>query len=513
MTAVSTRVPNSIVPIEARPQLRASIACAVACMLAAATCVAQTSNCGNAPPMPSIPARAKTFIRPAGTENDVARTTAAIQGALNALTPGDWLIFPPGLYRINQHLSIDKAGVTLYGKDATLRSENATDGALLVRADDVHVYSFTLDQASTSRQGAAWAGGISIFDDRGGGRRRVRGSVIQQNTINNSSGSGILAYKAADFTIADNKVWRSWSDGIHMTQGAINGIVVRNTVAQTGDDMIAVVSYAARGKTGTAASMYTDWVGLQDQLSRQIYIANNQVSDEYWGRGITVVGGSDVTIEKNSISRIPGTAGIYVTRETQYMTFGADNILIRGNQLSRIQTDAPTYKPANINIVVSGHGAIELGTTLFDDEVTNPTWRTAFSISNVAILDNTVDNAKYSAIRIGQGTNATIQSTDAGGGTFERSTLTGPVNNIVVSGNVFSNVKGPNPVEIRPGPITAIACSDNVINGTTFKSTCSNALAAATRVASVSGANVQCKADGSLVKGVVPKPPVLMTPG
>jgi hypothetical protein len=508
MTALSIDEPGRIKSSN-RLRTRSCVAFALAQILCM-TSFAQTSTCGKVPPVPTIPSNAKTFVRPASS--DPAQMAAAIQGTLNALTPGDWLIFPPGMYRIDRHLTIDKGGVTLYGQGATIRSENATDGALLVRADDVRIYSFTIDQASTGRQGAAWAGGISIFDDRGGGRRRVRGTVIQQNTINNSAGSGILAYKAADFTIAGNTIWRSWSDGIHMTQGAINGVVVRNDVSQTGDDMIAVVSYAARGKTGTAASMYTDWSGLQDQLNRQIYIGSNHVSDEYWGRGITVVGGSDVTIEKNIINKTPGAAGIYITRETQYMTFGADNILIRGNQLSRIQMDAPTYKPANINIVVSGHGAIELGATLFDDEISNATWRSAFSVSNVAIVDNTVNDAKFSAVRIGQGTNASTLSTNADGGTLERTTRTGPVNNIVVSGNTFSNVKGPSPVEIRPGPITAIGCSNNTVNGTAFKSNCSDALASAANVPIAVGANVQCNSDGSLRKGIVPKPPVLTTP-
>lgn len=38
-------------------------------------------------------------------------------------------------------------------------------------------------------------------------------------------------------------VRRSLSDGIHVTQGSRNGRIINNQVLETGDDMIAIVSY------------------------------------------------------------------------------------------------------------------------------------------------------------------------------------------------------------------------------------------------------------------------------
>ena len=66
--------------------------------------------------------------------------------------------------------------------------------------------------------------------------------------------------------------------------------MIKNTVRENGDDMIAVVSYMA--SDGTAiGSMTSSMTTLRDQrLNRNILITDNDVKGQYWGRGITVVG-------------------------------------------------------------------------------------------------------------------------------------------------------------------------------------------------------------------------------
>jgi hypothetical protein len=465
-----------------------------------------TANCSISPPIPAVPNSAKTYARNSGTDD-----TAAIQRALDGLKSGDWLVFPAGTYNISQHLTVLVSGVTLYGAGATIHSTSATDGALWIKSDDVAVYSFILEQDSTSRKSQPWAGGISVYDDRGVGHRTVRGAIIQGNTIRNSASVGVFTLNVENFTIASNTVWRSWADGIHMTGGDFNGRAINNTVSQTGDDMIAVVSYAAGTTPEPASVSYGNWPAVLAGLDKNIYIAGNTLSDQYWGRGISVVGGSDVTIENNNVSKTPVAAAVYLTRETSFMSFGDHNILVRNNALSQIETMQPSYKPPNFNFTLTSHGAIEIGSTMYTDENANPTWRQAFSMSNIAILNNTVDHAQFAGIRIGVGFAGSVVVAAASGTKFTRASLPGPVQNIAIQNNSINDVKSAGLIDAHSGlDIATTSCSNNILEGVAWPDKCTSSITGAVATPSVSGASVQCTAEGTLDPAVAPKAPGLL---
>ncbi|HEY6454407.1 MAG TPA: right-handed parallel beta-helix repeat-containing protein [Steroidobacteraceae bacterium] len=449
------------------------------------------ASCSAEPPVPAVPRTAKIFTRGASADE-----TAAIQQALNGLKSGDWLVFPSGTYVISRHLDVRASGVTLYGRGATLHSSNPKDGALVIEGDGVAVYGFTLEQDSSDREGAPWSGGISVDNDG----KPVHGAIVQNNTIKNSAAAGILLFRADHFTVADNTVWRSWADGIHMTAGSSDGRVIHNSVSQNGDDMIAVVSYAGARKAAAASVRYADWSQLlKSQLDRNIYIYGNHLSDQYWGRGISVVGGSDVTIEDNTVSRTPLAAAIYLVRETSWMTFGDHNILVKNNTLSQIQTLAPTYKPPNITIVPTHMPAIEVGATLFDDEMGNAAYRSALDVSNIAIIGNTVQSARFAGIRIGDGSQGSVVAADPAGKPVTLKSAPGPVSNVIVLDNKLSAVAGKELVEAHPGldPAT-ISCSGNTFDGKPW-STCSSTIPGRPMpAATVTGASLQCAANGAV---------------
>jgi parallel beta-helix repeat protein len=465
-----------------------------------------TANCRITPPIPAVPSTAKTYSHRSGTDD-----TAGIQQALDGLQTGDWLVLPAGTYNISQHLTVLASGVTLYGAGATIHSSSATDGAIWIKSDNVAVYGFTLQQDSKSRQSTPWAGGISVYDDRGAGSRTVRGAVIQNNTVNNSAAVGIFILNVENFTVANNTVWRSWADGIHMTGGAFSGRVINNTVSQNGDDMIAVVSYASSPKPAPAALNYANWPAVQAGLDRNIYIAGNSVSNQYWGRGISVVGGSYVTIANNNVSLTPGAAGIYLARETAYMTFGDHNILVSDNTVSQIETTAPSYQPVNNNMVLSGQGAIEVASTMYSDEYANPTWRQAFSMSDIAVLNNSVSHTQFAGIRLGLGSSGSGTAKASDGSTLTQTWLPGPVQNLTVKGNNLAEVKSAGVIDAYSGlDATTISCSDNTLNGVPWTTKCTSTVTGSSATATVSGASVQCTANGILDLSVSPKVPTLV---
>ena len=437
---------------------------------AAEPLTAAENDCSIAPQVPNIPHSIRTIGPGAGSDD-----TARIQDALNRLRPGEALAFMPGNYQIVKHLSVGISGVTLFGNGATIHATNRADGALVIQGDNVSVYGFTFTQDSSGRLSTPWAGGIAVFDDRGGGRRRVQGVTIQNNVVNNSSAAGIFLYKANGFTVSNNRVYRSWADGIHMTAGSSGGRVVHNSVVQTGDDMIAVVSYAGARGGAPAAVRYKNLPERADELDRNIYIAENEVSDQYWGRGITVVGGADVTIERNKISRTATGAGIYIARETSYASFGVHNILVSGNSISQVQTDAPTYMPPGFNPVLTHHGAIEILAQLTEDEMADPVLKEALSVGDIALLGNQVQQARFAGIQLKTNSSNPISRVTIGNNSLAK-----------IGSHVIADSSSPTP----PG----ISCSDNSLDGENFASQCDKSVPAMAGKYAVSGASLRCSA-------------------
>ena len=418
-----------------------------------------------------------------------------IQQAINGLSSGDWLVFSPGSYTISKHLVVPVSGVTLYGKGAILHSSNPADGGVLIEGDDVAVYGFTLNQDSVRRLGTPWAGGLSVFDGRAARRRRVLGTILQGNTINHAAAAGIFLYKARYFTVAGNTVFRSWADGIHATGGSSDGRIVHNSVSENGDDMIAIVSYAGERNVASLAARYRNW--STDDLDRNIYVAGNKLSDTYWGRGIAVVGGSDITIENNDISRTPTAAGIYLLRESSYATYGDHNILVRRNSISQVQTMPPTYMPPNITPVLTHHGAIEISSQMSAEESADSRYKTPLSVSGIAIVDNAIRGARFAGVRIGA-----VSGSDR------------TVTDVLVQGNSLDEVGMDSVATVYPGVERgSLTCSNNKLNGVPWPSRCDKSDGTSTARAPATGASVTCLADGSIVKPVSPNPPTSVRQG
>ena len=300
---------------------------------AATTPAATVDNCLVTPSPVASVAGSRSVAEFGAVPNDSGDDTAAIQRALDGLKTGQTLVFPAGRYLTNKRLRVRVPGSTLDGTGATLHATNPDDQAIVIEVDDVAVRSFVLTAVSDVRRTAPWHARIAVYAENADrSLKTIRRSVIQGNTVthagapgspgaNGASGGGIILLHADGFLVSRNTVVRTLADGIHITGGSRNGRVLNNTVRETGDDMIAVVSYAGVGTPalGTAAQMVSQWsTRVANQLNRNILIANNNVSGQYWGRGITVVGGEAITIRGNTLDNIPLAAGILLAREASW---------------------------------------------------------------------------------------------------------------------------------------------------------------------------------------------------
>jgi polygalacturonase len=407
--------------------------------------------------MPGLTVNVRAF---GAVPDDGRDDTAAVQRALNSLSAGQWLVFPAGTYQHDSRLVVATAGVVLWSEGATLHATNPFDQAIELAADGAAIYNFTLTAVTGERLYAPWHSRIAIHGglDRG---TPLRDNVIQGNRIvnggargtalaNSASSAGIYVDYADNFLVAGNEVRRSLSDGIHITGGARNGRVLFNTVRESGDDLIGVVSYLGDGDwtSETAARLTGTLAGKRDrQLVRDVLVAHNDVSGNYWGRGITVVGGADITVSNNRISQTAIGAGILLARDASFVTWGVNNVLLQDNTISQVQTLPPAYTPLGWDASVerTGHGAVEIYGFVFDDERAFADLVDATAMQNIRITRTTVTDAWASGVRVGVGTGVTevLGGIDADGRPVTRQFTAGAMRRIELSSIAMSATATP----------------------------------------------------------------------
>lgn len=184
---------------------------------------------------------------------------------------------------------------------------------------------------------------------------------ISNLEINGSNAAGIIVYGSVG-RITGNRLINTRADSIHLSGGASEIYIAGNLIRNGGDDCIAVVSY-----------------GQQPIPCRDVLIENNEVGDQSWGRGITVVGGEQITIRNNIIRRTSG-AGIYLASESSYKTYGVSDVVVQNNTLDQTPMD----------FTGSGHHGI----TVYSS--------TSNWIENILIKGNKVTNTPFGAFRTGE---------------------------------------------------------------------------------------------------------------
>jgi hypothetical protein len=447
-------------------------------------------SCAVLPPMPQPPAanQRKTVTSFGAVPNDEGDDTQAIDSALRSLREGEWLYFPPGRYKHSRSLQIRTPNVVLWGEGATLHATNPQDMAVFVRRSGVGIYHFTLTADTDKRLSAPQHARIALYPE-GPGMAALVGNVVRGNKVlpgggpngaNSASSGGIFVYRAHDFLVAENLVTRSLADGIHITGGSARGRVLNNTVREPGDDMIAVVSYLGNTSWWNESAQQVAQgyeTGRASKLVHDVLIEGNTVSGQYWGRGITVVGGEHITIRRNTISDTPHAAGILLAREQSFVSFGVSHVLVRDNVIQRVQTHPPAYRPPKFCEGWSSpcppspthHGGVEVHALAFLDELSNPVLQGRLGVSNVLIEGNTVTQTLGAAMRLGVGSGRTSTLThrdpNTGAVTSRAYTASQLAGIMLVNNRIAQAGGGALSVLHQPTPAQPLLCQGNTLDG------------------------------------------------
>jgi hypothetical protein len=447
----------------------------------------RAASCSVPPALPTAPpARGALQVTEFGARADDDRDdTAALQVALDALEPGQWLVFPPGRYLHDAALFVRRRGVTLWGAGATLHATNPQSQAVVLAEDGISLLNFTLTAVTDQRRSAPQHSRIAVWR-RDDPERPVRGAVVRGNRIvaggppgspqaNSASAGGIFLMRAHDFLVADNRVERTLADGIHVTGGSRDGRVLNNTVLETGDDMIGLVSYLGDGSftRNSAAELAASLAQRRERkLVRNVLVAGNQLKGQYWGRGISVVGGEDITIEHNRVADATRAAAIYLAREGNYVTFGVRNVRVQDNDIARVQTTLPAYSAGKAMLNRrSGHAAILLHADLFEDESRLPALADALALQDIAILGNHIQEAASGGIRVNDTRTGPLvggpmmRGRRGDGAMVERRLTAATVQGVVVRGNRLEGIRGAALAWPRQAAAGLLQCADNLVDG------------------------------------------------
>lgn len=292
--------------------------------------------------------------------NDNKDDYSAFVACLNEAKKQNKIVYvPEGNFTLSKILTLN--GVSLNGAGSsltTLTSTNAENGSIDIKGENVtlsnikHVYQTVVPRGN----GANEKNSITV--------RGAKNFNINNVYVYKASTAGILVQGISNGGVISNNIVESTNaDGIHITDSSSNIVVQNNVVKSVGDDTIAVVSYKQDGPA-----------------VHDVIIKNNDVGYNSQARGISVVGGVNITIEGNSIKETQ-MAGIYIAVEGNYNTTDVDQVLIDNNVIDYTGIREPANHP-NL-LVYSSSGTID----------------------NVIVSNNIIKNAAHRGIGVwGSGT-------------------------------------------------------------------------------------------------------------
>ncbi|WP_172255372.1 sugar-binding protein [Saccharibacillus deserti] len=229
------------------------------------------------------------------------------QAVAAAKAAGKSVYVPPGTFLYSDVIVLDGVDLAGKGESSILRSTNPNRQAVQLAGSGSSLRKVALTTVPvTTRLSSSISARVHVLPE-------ASGFAVTDTTIDGGSSAGIIVYGKKG-GIERNTIRNTLADGIHITGGSADIRVEDNTVRDTGDDMIAVVSYEKNNA----------WVS-------GVKIEDNDVSGGH-ARGITVSGGTDVTIEKNKIA-YTGGAGIFIASEGSYRTYEVRNLKVSKNEI------------------------------------------------------------------------------------------------------------------------------------------------------------------------------------
>jgi len=251
-------------------------------------------------------------------------STAIANAIASAKSKGVGVVIPVGVCAYGAVINLDSVRLIGYGDSSVLYALDTNNESIFMRGTAPEVRSVKLSGVKATTRVAPWeATRITLF-----GATKF---VIDHVTLDGSAAAGIqTAQSANNGSITYNTISNTLSDSIHLADKASYITIENNHISNAGDDGIAIVSSIDEG-------------GLVDHVTAR----NNVVTNNLWGRNMSVVGGSNVLYENNDMEgNAAGYACMYIAQEDSWATYGSSNVVVQFNTMK------------NCGGTSTGHGAV-----------------------------------------------------------------------------------------------------------------------------------------------------------
>lgn len=293
--------------------------------------------------------------------------TDAIKTVVANLKSGMTLFIPAGkTFKHTDNIIVSGlANITMTGGGtiAHIGDADSSGGWAFEGCYNVTVENVTLTSTATTRRSGDYSHRLFFYQC---GAVRVRNV-----TINGSAAAGILLDTTDGFTIERCTISHTLADSLHMTHESKNGVIDNIVSDYSGDDGIAVVSYDSR-----------------PTRVQNVQISNVTITNQLWGRGISVVGGLNIHYRDCYVSK-SAAAGIYVAAEAGFETQGVNNCSFTNitlDQCVQQASDTPELRPRPEENAIK-HGAITVWRGRLDP----------YTLTDVSFVGITITNTQVDA--------------------------------------------------------------------------------------------------------------------
>jgi hypothetical protein len=271
-----------------------------------------TADPATDPPAGTTQTAAALVAGPAAMAAAPADDTANLQAQFDALRPRDTLTLQPITYQYSNDLYIRTSDVTINGNGATLQSTNPDLAALVIQANDVSVNNLSLTAPA----------GLPRSDGTNQTRLVFGGTGVNISDVNITGGAsaGVYITGASNFQLNRVTVANTAADGIQITNGSNHGVLNNVTTIGTGDDAIAIVSYA---------NGFPQFPPVSD------IVVNSPVVSGSGQRGLVVTGGQGITFNNINVSDTALGAVWIGSQGAPFYTASASDIQVNGGTILR----------------------------------------------------------------------------------------------------------------------------------------------------------------------------------
>lgn len=301
----------------------------------------------------------------------------AIQKAINdAKNRGVNVYIPAGTFGYSGVINLP-GPVHIFGAgpSSVLNALDALNETIMVTGNGASVsyLSLTIGWSGVSRQETYECQRITLRDT-------ATNWMIDHVQINGGSAAGIMSDGGAHGVITRSIVQNTLADSIHMTGGSSDISVTYNEVINSGDDGIAVVSYKNDGV-----------------LTNNITATNNHVHNNKYGRGMTVVGGTNVTYMNNYVHDVPEVSCYYIAQESSFNSYPSSNVTVQNNTVQNCGGGGGDHGGILVWGDVAANDTIKVANNLVDQSSNKyPTISVTSLNKNVSLINNkTLGTAVY----------------------------------------------------------------------------------------------------------------------